>query len=341
MARSHRLAICVNPMSGRDVRRLAARATNMTFEAKRDMVARVAAGADMAGVTDIYVAKEPFRVATAALELMELNARVHVLEHEIAHDAGDTDRMVRAFVAAGCDTIVTLGGDGTNRALVKATDAVKLIPLSTGTNNVFPQLVEPTVGGVVAGYVASGDLPLADVARRCKVVHLALSDGRDDAAVIDAVLLRDDHVGNLLPFDPRRIASMLLTRAEPDAIGMSPIGGYLDPVFDEDDCALAIEMGEGGVRFRAPLSPGLFREVAVARYRRVDFDEPISFRGPGVLALDGDRDLKLSGGEIVEARVKRDGPLVVDVAAAMRLLVGRGMIARPHSSRAEDGTAGG
>ncbi len=50
-----RLAICVNPMSGRDVRRLAARATNMTHEAKRDIVARVAAGADAVGVTDIYI----------------------------------------------------------------------------------------------------------------------------------------------------------------------------------------------------------------------------------------------------------------------------------------------
>ena len=46
-------ALCVNPMSGRDVRRLAARATNMTHEAKRDIVARVAAGADAVGVEDI------------------------------------------------------------------------------------------------------------------------------------------------------------------------------------------------------------------------------------------------------------------------------------------------
>ncbi len=39
-----KLAFCVNPMSGRDVRPLAARATNMTHGAKRDIVARVAAG---------------------------------------------------------------------------------------------------------------------------------------------------------------------------------------------------------------------------------------------------------------------------------------------------------
>ena len=43
---SAKVGLCVNPMSGRDVRRLAARASNMTHEAKRDIVARVAAGAD-------------------------------------------------------------------------------------------------------------------------------------------------------------------------------------------------------------------------------------------------------------------------------------------------------
>ena len=62
-----KLALCVNPMSGRDVRRLAARATNMTHEAKRDIVARVAAGADAVGVKDIYIAREPFRIAEGAL----------------------------------------------------------------------------------------------------------------------------------------------------------------------------------------------------------------------------------------------------------------------------------
>src|SRR5690606_5197778 len=74
------LAICVNPMSGRDVRRLAARATNMTHEAKRDIVARVAAGAAACGVTDLYVTREPYRIAAAALELVDLPLRVHVLE---------------------------------------------------------------------------------------------------------------------------------------------------------------------------------------------------------------------------------------------------------------------
>ena len=117
------VAICVNPMSGRDVRRLAARATNMTHEAKRDIVARVAAGADALGATDLYVTREPFRIASAALEHMPLNARVHVLDPPIRNSAEDTEASVRAFLEAGCTTLVSLGGDGTNRAIVRALGA--------------------------------------------------------------------------------------------------------------------------------------------------------------------------------------------------------------------------
>ncbi|MYE12102.1 MAG: hypothetical protein F4X99_10660 [Gammaproteobacteria bacterium] len=150
------IAICVNPMSGRDVRRLAARATNMTHEAKRDIVARVAAGADAAGVRDIYVTAEPFRIASMALSLLPLSARVHVLRTELRHDARDTEAAVAAFLDAGVETVVTLGGDGTNRAFARAARDVNLIPLSTGTNNVFPTLVEPTIAGMVAGLAARG-----------------------------------------------------------------------------------------------------------------------------------------------------------------------------------------
>ena len=35
--------------------------------------------------------------------------------------------------------IVTLGGDGTNRVVAKGCGSVPILPISTGTNNVFPK----------------------------------------------------------------------------------------------------------------------------------------------------------------------------------------------------------
>lgn len=321
-------------MSGRDVRRLAARATNMTHEAKRDIVARVAAGAVASGATDLYVTREPFNIAAAALEYLDLTVRVHVLEPRIRNSAEDTETAVAAFLEAGCRTLVSLGGDGTNRALVRAlgsrADTVNLIPLSTGTNNVFPVLTEPTIAGMAAALCARGDLDQAPVRRRAKVIHVT-GTGRyglpvADIGLIDAVLLRRDHVGNLLPFDADRIDRIFLTRAEPDAIGMSPIGGLLHPVDAEADEGLLVQMGPGQ-RFQAPVSPGLFREVSVASATPVPLGQPVTFPGEGVLALDGDRDHKIPAGAELTLTIRRDGPWVVDVSAALRWAVARGIIA--------------
>lgn len=311
----------------------------MTHEAKRDMVARVAAGAVAWGVTDLYITREPYRVATAALEQMELPVRVHVLEPRIRNSAEDTELAVRAFLDAGCDTLVSLGGDGTNRALVRALGAaaerVRLVPLSTGTNNVFPVLTEPTIAGMAAALSAAGVLP-AEVQRRAKVIHVSGIGRYDvpvsDLALIDAVLLRRDHVGNLLPFDADRIERILLTRAEPTAIGMSPIGGLLHPVDAAADQGLLVRMGPGRT-YQAPLSPGLFREVSVAEAKPVSLGEPVVFRGEGVLALDGDRDHKIPAGAELSAVIRRDGPWVIDVEAAMRWAVAHGIMTSPPANR--------
>lgn len=352
-----KLGLCVNPMSGRDVRRLAARASNMTHEAKRDIVARVAAGAEAVGVTDLYISREPFRIAALALDHMGLEARVHVVETEVTNDARDTERALAAYIDAGCSAIVTLGGDGTNRAAVRAhrpavgahrpaagvhRHAVgaggnadfSLVPLSTGTNNVFPTLVEPTTAGMVAGLAAAGKLDVGRLAPRCKVLRVRLADSAngavvDDVGLIDAVQLRDDHIGNLMPFDARRLERILLTRAEPDAIGMSPIGGLIDVVESDEDAGLLVEMGPGRT-FRAPLSPGLFREVSVREASRVPLGEPVTFSGPGILALDGDRDHKLTETRSAAITIARDGPRVYDIPAAMRYAVRHGMIGPPR-----------
>ncbi|NKC00348.1 MAG: hypothetical protein GKR90_17930 [Pseudomonadales bacterium] len=337
-----KLGLAVNPMSGRDVRRLAARATNMTHEAKRDIVARVAAGAEAAGVTDIYITKEPFQISSMALDHMGLKARVHVIEHPLANDANDandasdTEQSVQAFVAAGCSTLVSLGGDGTNRAIVRACPEIDLVPLSTGTNNVFPVLAEPTIAGVVAGLNACGKLDAApELKARVKVLHVKAGERRD-VGLIDAVLLENDNVGNLLPFDADRIAQVFLSRAEPNSIGMSPIGGLIRPVYADDDHGMLVTAGGDGPGLLAPLSPGLFREVVVSDATDINFEVAVPFRGPGVLALDGDRDIWIAAGETATVTLRRDGPHVIDIEATMRWAVAQGMMAPANLTRTDD-----
>ena len=307
----------------------------MTHEAKRDIVARIAAGADSVGVNEIYIVDEPFRIASMALDWMPLKAKVVTLEIELHHDTTDTERAVRAFVGEGVEVIVSLGGDGTNRIIARSAPQLELIPLSTGTNNVFPSMVEPTTAGVVAALAAMGrfsDDATRGIRNRAKVLHTAFSDGINDIALIDAVQLRDDFVGNLLPYDEAKLKKILLTRALPDRVGMSPVGGLISVVEEKDDFGLLVEVSEmedSEVFIRVPLSPGFFKDVAISRSQRVDLGEKVTFEGEGILALDGDREHKLGNQRSVAATIRRDGPWVYDVGAAMRYAVAEGMMLRP------------
>ena len=103
---------------------------------------------------------------------MELRTRVYILDAPIKNDSRDTQEGLRCFLEAGFKTVVSLGGDGTNRAIVKSSHDIDLIPLSTGTNNVFQISLEPTLAAIAAGLNALGRLTEIELKSRSKVIHI-------------------------------------------------------------------------------------------------------------------------------------------------------------------------
>jgi hypothetical protein len=321
------VGIIANPLSGRDVRRIAARADTSTPQSKRNQVARIVIGAVAAGATRVLVMKEPFRVSTSAIENLEIDASLEVIDVDARLDANDTVRAAEAMRKAGCAALVVLGGDGTNRAIARIWPDAPLVPLSTGTNNVFPRLVEPTIAGAAAGLVAAGVVALDEAARPSKCVRVAIDGEPGDLALVDAAFLVSDHVGNLMPFEPEKLRALVLARAEPAGIGMSPIGGLLQPVGADDDGGLFVTCAAPGAEGRvllAPVSAGLYRRVNVAGFRALALGEEVVLRGPGVLAFDGDRERRLLDGQTATLRVERSGPRVFDVERTLRLGAERG-----------------
>jgi hypothetical protein len=314
------VGILANPMSGRDVRRLAARASTTTPQIKRDQVARVAIGAVAGGATRLLVVKEPFRISTSAVENLEIHAQIVVLDVGAELRAVDSLRAIATMRAEGCDALVVLGGDGTQRAVARAGPGAPLVPLSTGTNNVFPVQVEATAAGIAAGLVASGRIDAREVVSAAKCIRVEIEGEPSDVALVDVALLVDDSVGNLMPFDPKHLRRLVLARAEPTAVGLSPIGGLLSPCGAGDDFGVEVVCappGSGARQLLAPVSPGLFRSVHVAEFRRVALGEAVEVKGPGVLAFDGDRERELAPGQRARLSVLRDGPLVIDVSRAL------------------------
>ena len=281
-----------------------------------DVVARIAAGADAMGIGEIFSVREPFRIAERALEWMSLKASVHLLDVPLDHSAEDSARGIQALVKEGISHVVSLGGDGTQRVLAKTAPNIYLIPLSTGTNNVFPLAIEPTFAGMAGALGARGLLPLEDLTRRAKVAHFSIADRVKDMALIDVGRVENDFVGNLRPFKAENIQELILTRALPGSIGMSPIGGLIDPLEECEDQGLYVRLGSGR-EIPIPVAPGQFRNVQVEEAKRINLGEQISLGSLGLIEVDGDRLYRIGPNESVKVTIRRDGPHVYDVSAAM------------------------
>ena len=118
---------------------------------------------------------------------------------------------------------------------------------------------------------------------------------------------------------------MFLTRAEPASIGISAVGSRLQPVSIDEPFGLRIRLGNGdGPTARsvsAPIAPGMVPEVLVSEWGVLQPGERrLIERRPGTIALDGEREVTLLPGRKVEIVLTLDGPNVVDVAMALRLL---------------------
>ena len=327
--RSGPVGILVNPSSGRDVRRIAARASVSTLETKRDQVARAVVGAAASGASKVLVVRDLMRIGERAVENLRIHAEIEIIAIETRYKPRDTELAAEALRNAGCAAVVVFGGDGTNRVLAKAWRDAPLVPLSTGTNNVFPMMIEAGIAGAAAGLVASGRVSALEVAPRAKVVRVEINGEKDDLALVDAVLLVDDSVGNLMPYDAERIHTAVLARAEPASVGISPLGGLLMPSGADDDFGVAVTGAAGnalgGRSILVPISPGLYRSVRVTDTKRLELGESISVHGPGVLAFDGDRERTLSAGQTARLSVVRDGPRVINVTKTLRLAGERGL----------------
>ena len=319
------IGIVANPASGKDVRRLVARASVFDNQEKQAIVQRLLVGAGALEKPQVLYMADPHGIVAGGLEEVGGFCAKPVPTDETG-TAFDTIVAARAFKAAACDVVITLGGDGTNRAFALGWHDPALIPLSTGTNNVFPNLAEATVAGAAAGLIASGTGSVSNVTHQHKMIRVEIEGERNDLALIDAVLSRERFVGARALLDPTALELALLTRAEPAAVGMTTLGGLLQPVSGREDVGLLVELAtDAKHHVNAPIAPGYYRDVGVTNHRTVPFGETIHVEGPGVLAFDGERERRLMPGQRATLTVQRDGPRIVDIEQTLAIAAERGV----------------
>lgn len=310
-----RVGLIVNPAAGRDIRRLVGLASVVPNHEKAAIVRRVLAGLAAAGVTEVRYLPDPAGIVISALDGSTGEIRATPVEMTIRGTADDSLHAAQLLVGLGARAIVTLGGDGTNRAVAGGCGDVPLVSISTGTNNVFPTMIDGTVAGVAAGLVATGRVEADSVCTRTKVVNVA-TDGLRDFALVDAAVCTDRFVGARAIWDPSRIRALVFARTDPWAVGLSSIGGQLLSLGADEPAGLYVEIGSGPC-VRAVLAPGVVVDVPIHGHRVLELDEVVELPTAGTLALDGEREVPIK--HSARAWVAATGPRVVDIRATLAL----------------------
>jgi predicted polyphosphate/ATP-dependent NAD kinase len=275
-----------------------------------------------------------FGIVDRALSRIDIKIPISALNFKLTGTQEDSIQAARIMAGEGVACIVTLGGDGTNRAVVKGNASVPLLPISTGTNNVFPAMVEGTIAGLAAGLVAKKLVPLSEVAISHTRLEVILDGKMVDLALVDALVYDSVFIASRAVWDMDKVRTVFLNRAEPENIGISSIGGQIHPVGPADPMGLCLELGGNGRAVMAPVAPGMIREVLVSAQSVMQIGEEFKIRlAPSVLALDGEREVEIRQGQQAAIRLGEDGPTVVDVTRTMKAAMKRNIFASDMGKR--------
>ncbi len=330
------VGIIVNPLSGRDVRRLVANASVFDNAEKGSMVFRLLAGLGASGVDRVLMMPAAEGVSGSLSRRLERSetARLPVLETldmECQLTAEDTGIAAQMMVDRGVAAVVVLGGDGTHRVAAKHIGDAPLCPMSTGTNNAFSRIVEATVAGLATGFVATGRVKGPDILRREKILTVSVNGAPDqDCALVDVAFSADRWVGARALWQPESLSELVVSFANPDGLGLSAVAGQLEALPRSGDQGLHIRLGDpeqAPMVVSAAIAPGLIVPVGVVGSRRVEPGESITIApGGGCVALDGEREIELGRDDRVEVHLSSEGPLTIAVDQVMAEAADRGLL---------------
>lgn len=336
------VGIIANPAASKDIRRLVAQGRVIPDWEKVNTIRRVMLGLQSVGVRKVVAMPDSSSLCQRARDDAQISLDFSLLDMPAYYAESDTVQAASLMEQLNVDCLVTLGGDGTNRAVARGSSSIPLVAISTGTNNVFPTMTEGTLAGIAAGLVAQRKLDLPEVSTVSKVLEVYVDGEYQDLALVDIALSRERFVATRAIWDLSTLYEVFLTRAEPSSIGLSSVGARLQPVSladagglhyvlsytseaDEDRRASESE-NESTLTVLAPIAPGVVAEVPIARWQTLNDNERVSVEQRHcTVALDGERAFAVSPRQQLEIAVRRCGPRVVDVDLALQLAAQQGL----------------
>lgn len=313
------LGIIANPASGKDIRRLVSHATVVDNNEKINIVKRIILGAQGYGVEKIFIMPDTFLIGYKVIEDLtvsgELKIPISILNMKVEGNLNDTTNAAKLMEEEGVNCIVVLGGDGTNRAAAKAIVNTPLISVSTGTNNVYPEMLEGTVVGMTAAAIATKSCDLGVTCRKDKRIEILLEDELIDIALVDCVISKQTFIGSKAIWDMEDIVEVIVSRAHPASIGFSTLIGVNMIIKEDDDFGAAMKMNTGGAKSIAPVAAGTLKAIFHDMPKKIELNKEYIFNPDyrGSIALDGEREIIFRTGDKFKFKITRNGPFRVNI----------------------------
>lgn len=333
------VGIIANPFSARDVRRVVAQASGVQIADRANAVMRALAGLAAGGVGEVLMMPDRAGLVQSVERTLDRAARrgdapyprLSVLDMPVRSAVEDAHVAARMMARANVAAILALGGDGAHRAVVAHCGTTPLAAISTGANNAFAELREPTVVGLATALAATGQAPEGVAFRADKLLE-AKVNGETHVALVDVAVVSDSHVGAKALWRVETFRELYVAFADPDVIGMAAIAGLLEPVSRREPAGLRVRLlapGEDGARaiLRVPIAPGLVAPVAVAGWSRLLPGETARpALKAGTLAFDGEREVSFQDGDAIAIALRENAFRSVDVGACMAYAATQGLM---------------
>lgn len=330
------VGIIANPVSARDIRRVISHAGNLQITDRANILLRVLAGLAATGIQQVVMMPERAGIYGHLRRGLDRAANsgearfpaLQLLDMTVCGDASDSATAARMMRKLNVGAIIVLGGDGTHRVVISEAGDIPIAGVSTGTNNAFPEMREPTITGLAAGLAVTGAVPAGVAFVNNKRLEVAIND-RNEIALVDIAIVRERFVGSRAIWKAESFRELFVAFAEPGSIGLSSIVGLVAPVkrsapfgrrliFDDPSAAQFC--------VAAPIAPGLIENIGIARVETLDFDIPTTLTiGSGSIALDGEREITFSERDRISVTLREAAFRTIDVAACMSFAASNGL----------------
>lgn len=324
------VGLIANPQSGKDIRRLVSKASIFDNEEKVNIVERILSTFNYFKIDALYYLKDSFGIVEKAQKRFRtLSFELIPVDMPLTFEENDSTTCAK-LMSNLVDVIIVLGGDGTNRAVTKGLNLenpIPLLPLSTGTNNVFPEMIEATTAALSIVSFLSHKFPKEAVLRREKLLKITYN-GNEEIALIDAVFTNETFIGAKAIWDIKNILAVFTTFAEISNIGFSSIPAVLMPSKRYDNFGSYAILGEG-FKIVSPIAPGKIEEINIKEFGILKNETPFDFTlKKGTVALDGERKIEIFKETVFSITLTNMGPFVIDVKRALELGIQYGIFRR-------------